>query len=146
MMNKPTPTVNIPPPPVAAYDYHDSMAYLEEKYKFDSRDFSQCHGHFGKWADAKGYKGKDPEGKDRNSSQIWYAEYMADPNGDATCPPYEDFWHWMIDNYEISNGEEFTFLIKQHIEEEDEHPEFVETILKYWQQEFGDEIEIRTEW
>lgn len=52
--------------------------------------------HFYKWAKKKGYSGKDPEGKDIDSSIIWLAEYRNDPDGEEKCPLYQNFWHvWM---------------------------------------------------
>lgn len=49
--------------------------------------------HFENWARKKGYRGKDPEGKDIGSSQIWFAEYRNDPDGEDKCPLYQNFWH-----------------------------------------------------
>lgn len=59
------------------------------------RDLKESHNHFNKWADDKGYRKnkKDSDGKDRNSSNIWYQEYMNDPTGDAMRPEYCDLWH-----------------------------------------------------
>lgn len=65
-----------------------------------TRDMLDSHSHFYNWAKAKGYKGKDPDGKDLGSSQIWFAEYRADPAGEAMCPPYLDLWHWLLDKFD----------------------------------------------
>jgi len=140
-MQKPVPHAREP-----ILDYHEIMHYLEAKYKFQSRDYANSHPHFSKWAKAKGYNGKDPEGKALNSSQIWYAEYMADPKGNAECPPYLDFWHWLIDQFfDFHNGCEQTLFVAQWLQDET-NPAFVNTILGYMQAEYGDEFQCEFSW
>ncbi len=129
------------------YDYHDLVEYLQTKYKANLHDFAKSHRHFGQWCDRKGLPKTDPEGKDRSSSQVWFAEYKADPEGEATCPPYQNFWHWMIERYESRRGGMTHFCPKQILEEEsDEHPEFVLTILGWLCEEFGDAFSVYTDW
>jgi hypothetical protein len=79
------------------YDYRELILYLESRYGFESEDFSESHAHFDKWADAKGYtkRKKDPEGKYRGSSQIWYQEYQDDPAGAACRPPARSLRKWL---------------------------------------------------
>lgn len=79
--------------------YGDVIQYLEAKYDFDQYNYGKHDGRdFDRWCDAKGYteRKKDPAGKHRSSSQIWFTEYRKDPNGMAMEPPRENFWHWML--------------------------------------------------
>lgn len=82
------------------YSYDLVIAYLEATYGFDQYNFSMDEGrHYDKWCDARGYteRKKDPEGKHRSSSQIWFAEYRNDPEGMDKEPPIENFWHWLLE-------------------------------------------------
>lgn len=88
------------------------------------RDYDQSLSHFGRWCDATGRGETDPEGKHRNSSQIWYAEYHNDPNGQRVQPVYRDFWHWWLTQTEVENGEydrwiNFTEIRDEFLEDED---------------------------
>ena len=56
-------------------------------------DYYDSGSHFYKWCDSKGYGETDPDGKNRGASNIWYKEYMEDPDGNAKRPPYCNFWH-----------------------------------------------------
>lgn len=84
------------------YTYEDLEDELRANGVAQPRDVADSSSHFGKWADRKGYTNdtKDPEGKHRGSSQIWYAEYRADPQGEAACPPYLDLWHWFLERFD----------------------------------------------
>lgn len=114
------------------------------------------HAHFGTWCDMMGYTGLDPAGLDRNSSQIWYAEYKKHPEGDAKRPPYRDFWHWFLDHYDVNNGSILTFYIQENLEdldeqvandeEDEEDIAWVREILQCFKDEFGEEIEVLIEW
>lgn len=134
-------------PRKAVYDYDEVIRFIESKYKIKVRDFADSSSHFNKWANKKGYKGKDPAGKDRGSSQIWYAEYKKDPEGYAVCPPYQDFWHWILDQVEVERGADIDLDVAEWLDDEDvEKPEFVKTILQYLKSEFGDEIKCNVDW
>jgi hypothetical protein len=89
----------VKPKPSAAghYRYQDVIQYLENRYGFDSENASESETHFEKWADAKGYteKKKDPQGRHRRSSQIWYQEYQDDPEGAACRPKTRSFRLWL---------------------------------------------------
>lgn len=88
-----------------ALDWSECTAFIENKYKIQTRDFAKSHAQFGDWCDAKGYGSKDPEGKDRGSSQIWFAEFQADIKaGKIEDRPYRDFWHWLIDVADVQRG------------------------------------------
>lgn len=143
-------------------DYEEAIDMIEEKHKIETRDVLGALSHFTKWAKKRGLNkaSKDADGKPLNSSQIWYKEYQADPEGKAACPPYLDFWHWVVDNYEVHNGCIFTMNVSVDIEielekiEEDldgitaeQHPQyFIVRILRMIQEEFGDEVTFKVEW
>lgn len=56
-------------------------------------------GTFDDWHKEKGLPKIDPEGKEKSSSQLWYAEYMKEvKEGKWNETPYLDFWHWQLDN------------------------------------------------
>jgi hypothetical protein len=84
-------------------DFATAIRFLEAKYNFNHYGYLEPgqvdpNKHFEAWCDAKGYTANmtDPEGKRRGSSQIWFAEYAADPNGEDTCPEVQNFWHWLL--------------------------------------------------
>lgn len=62
----------------------------------DIRDLAGSKGHFDSWHAAKGLPTHDSEGKYKNASQIFYRQYQEDPEGEAVCPPYIDFWHELL--------------------------------------------------
>lgn len=80
--------------PVVKFDALDS--HMKSK-GYDIRNWYKNSSHFDKWCNKKGYGKTDPAGNGRGSSQIWYAEYKADPEGEIKCPPYIDFWHFVRD-------------------------------------------------
>ena len=129
------------------YDYSELRAYLQAKYKVNLHDFAKAHRHFGQWHKKRGLPQIDPAGDNMGSSQIWFAEYKVDPEGEATRPPYQNFWHWMIEQHEIRRGGILRFRPGQILKEErDEHPEFVLTILGWIREEFGDTFNLWTDW
>ena len=81
------------------YDFSDLQHELKAR-GIDVYDvFKRC-GSFDKWCEQKGYGKKDPEGKHRGSSQIWYAEYQRDPDGACKEPPQANLWHFFLDAFE----------------------------------------------
>ena len=82
--------------------YDELEQHVWERHQIVLRDVRDSDSHFGQWADKKGYtiNKKDPQGKYRSSSQIWWSEYMTDPEGNDTRPPYLDFWHWLIEAFD----------------------------------------------
>lgn len=87
-----------------SYDFNDCIDFLENKHQVKYRDWSHSQKHFNSWCDSKGYGKIDPSGKPRVASTIWYSEYKQDPKGEKVCPPYQDFWHFIISIHEIRNG------------------------------------------
>lgn len=66
----------------------------------DIRDLMGSDGHFSRWHKARGLPRVDADGKDAGSSRIYMQMYRDDPEGEAACPPYVDFWHWLTRIYE----------------------------------------------
>lgn len=56
--------------------------------------------------------------------------------------PYQDFWHWILHNHEISNGSEFSIVVDEYTNEEP----WVMEILALIKAEFGDEPCFWAEW
>jgi len=119
--------------------YNKCQKWVGKVLGKDLRNYAGNSGHFKKWKDAKGYGDTDPEGKKWGSSQIWYAEYNADPKGKATCPPYLDFWHWIIDQTEVSNGC-IIWLPIHEADSLDEDKQWVAEILRTFKKEFAEYI------
>ena len=63
----------------------------------DIQDFAGSDGHYHRWHCNKGLPQHDTEGKHFGSSKIFYQQYQDDPDGEAACPPYIDFWHELVD-------------------------------------------------
>ena len=60
------------------FDYNEVIKFIENKYKIKTRDYAYKPGEesdFDTWCNSKNYGKKDPNNLDRNSSQIWYAEW-----------------------------------------------------------------------
>jgi len=99
-MKKPQPKTREP-----VLDFNECTEYIEKKHHIQTRDYANSSAQFGEWCDAKGYGKTDPEGNDRGSSQIWFAQFQADiVAGLVVDKPYQDFWHWLIDVVDIRNG------------------------------------------
>lgn len=88
------------------YDYSEVSEFLQKKYNYSERDYS---GHF----DA--YQAISPKvlAKHGITGDIPHGlpdEYIIkiDNEIEAACPPYRDFWHFVVDRGDISNGSIFT--------------------------------------
>jgi len=96
------------------YNYNKCRNYLEKKYKYKERDFAN----------------KYPNKKK--------------PYEEDESKPYLDFWHWVVDNYDIHNGCFITFD-KNFQPEEDWQKE----IYNHYIEEFGNEngeVELYVSW
>lgn len=81
------------------YDFSDLHDDLTE-CGIDAYDvFKRCRS-FDEWCNRKGYGNTDPEGEHRGSSQIWFAEYQADPDGACKEPPRANLWHFFLDAFD----------------------------------------------
>jgi hypothetical protein len=71
--------------------------------------------------------------------------------GKANDVEYLDFWHWMCDNFEISNGA-IIHVNFEELRQENNPPDWVKHIFTYWEAEFKDfadkdnYLAIKTEW
>ena len=111
---------------ITVYDWFDiqseickHMGIKEKQF----RDLNGSHGHFNQWCDSKGYGNKDPEGYDRNSSQIWYQEYCESPDGEAARPPYCDLWHVALKSVVPNNMCNDSIVTMWAIEDYEDQPE-----------------------
>lgn len=119
------------------YDIHAVMKFIGDKYNIDCYDFYNSLSHFDKWADEKGYK--EPEGKKCSSNQIWYAEYIKDPKGDALRPPYKEVMTWYVDKYmPDQNINEMIMLKKDFVKKK--LPEHIKIFSDYVFAEFGENV------
>ncbi len=91
------------------YDYLEVRDYLQDKYGYDERDYA------GKYAKKKG---------------------IETPEGEPT--PYLDFWHWVVDNYDIHNGCYITFSSDRLEEICEEKNGWIKEIYKRYIDEFAD--------
>lgn len=92
------------------YDYNECRNYLENKYGYDERDYS------------KRFKRKD--GK------------LTGINNDVE---YRDFWHWVLDHNQISNGCFITFYKEDLEDPEMDFEDWQKEIYKRYIDEFADE-------
>lgn len=125
------------------YDLYEILNYVKKKYKVDPWDFYNSGAHFNQWCDGKGYGKKDPEGKKRGDSQIWFKEYQNDPQGAAICPAYKDFFDWFFNEFDpeqVENENPFEFEVKQYLQNTN-LPEHIRVILRHIQKDFGDTFE-----
>lgn len=143
-MTKPKPITR------TSLDYNECADYIDKKYKIKQRDYL---GKFAYYDTAK----KETIKKFKDDS--WYNIIPADMNEQQKAasdyyddllkkhqPKYLDFWHWVVDNYEIHNGCYITFSRETYdaIKED-----WVKTIYGYYLTEFENkngEIDFRVEW
>lgn len=135
------------PKKVQKLDYHDMMDYLEKKYNFQSRGFSgipstmDVDRHFDNWCDKHNLPQKDKDGKYRNSSQIFYKQYQAAPDGEKEKPPYMDFWHYLVDINEPHNGS-YIYIPREVEEDEINDPQYVLNMYKDLKKQYKNDPEM----
>lgn len=145
----------------AIYDYHECRDYLQKKYGYNERDYSKHHDHFQTYekvtGDAHPYYDYPSESNGkfyvkRTSAkrvEVTKDEYEAEWKlvhdhfkrfqqweQHNPAPLYQDFWHWVTDNHEVSNGSTICFS-REELEEIKEP--WVRTIYGYYIEEFADE-------
>lgn len=118
-------------------DYNECVRWIEKKYKIQTRDYASKHDYFDDWCNAEGLPKKDADGNDRNSSQIFWKQYQKHPKGAKIEPPYQDFWHWIVDGHQINNGCIFSLTMDY---KDAYNPSWVNEILKMFHDEFKKHI------
>lgn len=88
--------------PVIAYEDIPVIEYdaIEAEFKnegVDVRDLMNGKNHYDDWFKRTGLPVTDEQGKHCGSSQIYYARYRQDPEGDAAKPAYIDLWHQLLE-------------------------------------------------
>jgi hypothetical protein len=117
------------------YDIHEVMLYVEHRYQLHCYDVFESGKHFDKWCDAKGYGDKDPAGKKRDQSNIWFAEYQDDPHGNEDRPPLVTVLDWLDRKYDIYAHEVKAF---QMIDDDfDNAPAHMKEFAKHVKKLFG---------
>jgi hypothetical protein len=71
----------------------------------------------------------------------WAGKWDKEKNDDI---PYQDFWHWMLDNYEITNGMIIDFTTDWDLEQPSES--WVKEILTLIKDEFGPLFKVMVRW
>ncbi len=120
-------TIEIKPQTIQVYNWYDIqneickvMGIKREQF----RDLKNRHSHFNTWCDAKGYGLKDPKGKDRGSSQVWYKEYTESPDGSAVQPEYCDLWHLALKHVVPENMTNDSVVTMYAVEDYEDDPEY----------------------
>lgn len=90
-------------PETKYYDFIEMCQIVNKELGYDQRNcgkiFYPDTMTFDDWHKSKRYPTKDPQGKHKNSSQLWFAEYKQNIRDckikeDIYC----DFWHFQLDN------------------------------------------------
>jgi hypothetical protein len=124
--------VNKPQPkPRYTIDYSEAKSWISYVLGYNLRDTLESHLHFDRWCREKG---EEPDGH----SQEQYARYLQDPEGEAACPEYRDFWHFLCDHQDMVGGE---FRICSDLLESAE--EWQAEIVNAFIREFGDDAVYR---
>lgn len=102
-MTKPKPKTR------ATLDFSECTDFIENKYNIDTRDFARSHHQFGEWCAAIGEAPAtcppDATEEQIKASQEQYGRFKADiASGKIVDRPYQDFWHWLIDNADVRRG------------------------------------------
>ncbi len=128
------------------YYFDEVETWLEKKLGYPLRDPLGHFQHFYLWCDAQGYGQVDPQGKPRNASQAWFAEYNLHPEGFAKCPEYRDFWRWFANQYDIDNGTVITLSPDYDIQTLTPEDAWIREVLECLKTEFGENPPVLVEW
>lgn len=82
---------------VVAFD--DLAERFRKERRIDVRDALSARNHFDNWHRRRRLPVTDDEGLHKNSSRMYFRLYRDDPDGEASCPPHADLWHWLLDAY-----------------------------------------------
>lgn len=129
-------------------DYHECRDYLQEKYKYDERDYGGQEkfekkvlaGINKKYGDSWYTTAPKDFTKKQKEAHDLYRRMMKNE------PEYLDFWHWVVDNYEVHNGSFISFS-KEALG--CEMKDWQKEIYKHYLDEFADEngeLEMWVEW
>lgn len=133
-------------------DFCEFMRDLDKKYNFKHRDMSNAFGpesaeerkiKIEKWLEKNGYDGLGyvldlpqdsssdwPEGSEEMRLRIEINTKLRDV--DDLDRPYEDFWHWLLDNdfSEIHNGSFVQLELHDERLKDPDIPEYVKKVMK----------------
>jgi len=139
-------------------DYNACRDYIENKYKCDIRDFGGFYKHpkkndalLKKLCVKHGHpyelirNGFSPSHPDSDKLMISVRNVFDEY--EKLQPPYQDFWHWIVENNSINNGGYFQL---SNYDFETCEEDFQKTILEYFLSEFGEgenrRVEFYVEW
>lgn len=115
-------------------DYNEAENWVGKKLGYKLRDAAGHLPHYGKWCRAHGER-------PLSNSQEQFKRYMKAPDGDKACPPYRDYWHFLVDSLQPSRGGSITIgsdlLGAEPWQDE---------ITKAFIEEFGDNKRFFTDW
>lgn len=55
-------------------------------------------------------------------------------------------WHWIVDTWEVDNGEIFSICTSEFNLPENKAPAFIKEIMNHLHLEFGSELNVRVSW
>jgi len=129
--------------------FNELINFLENKYKFNHRDYLNSNNHFIKWCDKHKLPLIDEKGKERNESNIFFEMYKSAIDGEKKCPEHQDFWHVITEEENIYNG---CFFYLGGTFSYNKYPKFVQKIIYLIKKEFPNDydeekgIKIWVEW
>jgi hypothetical protein len=127
---------------VKAYDVHDVMNFIDAKYGSNCYDVFESGKHFDLWCFKQGHGEKDPAGKPRSESKIWYAEYENHPEGSAKRPQFKAVLDWLDRVYDIYTHKATTFTFRKVDFPVRHSPEYITEFVDRVIAEFGDNVEM----
>ena len=129
--------IDVKPVEIAKYaiDFGDARRWIEQLLGYQLRDTLNSHPHYHEWC-------RKHDEKPDNNSHEQYARYKAATDGEAECPEYRDYWHFLVDRCDVHNGG--TVTIDTDLLEGCEP--WQADITQAFIDEFGDECEYWVKW
>ena len=137
-----------------AFDFHQVIRHIEEKYKFDHRDvLNSSKTSYDITVRYNKETGSNINGNTQFSSpeyKAFLAWVAAGPSGEKKGilnliekVPYLDFWHWLLEEcfFECHNGCYESLPVKSTVDKVQEAPDWVKTIFGYLETEFGEDAD-----
>jgi hypothetical protein len=97
-------------------------------------DYLDAGSHFYKWCDKMGFGEKDPDGRDRGASQIWFKLYNEHPEGNNARPETLDFISYMHEHDRFDPYKSLWYIPKETYQKD---PAWVSAILSEIIAEYG---------
>jgi hypothetical protein len=118
-------------------DYNKAAKWISYKLGYDIRDVFGCIKHYTIWCKTHG------EIEDKGS-QEQFKRYKNAPDGDAECPAYRDYWHFIL--YKLGTINSGSIIkLGSWLSEDDSEP-WQDEITQKFVDEFGDNREYLVKW